>query len=619
MKRFYSSEFHKSQLFFVVCTLLMLLSANLSAQIHVDKTAMGSNSGTSWTDAYTDLQAAIDAASIGDEIWVAAGTYLPTDAPDGTTSSGATDRNNAFHLNKNLKIYGGFIGTETMLSERDWEANATLLSGDFMDDDMVIGSGSTLSITSNAENAYHVFITSSLDSTSLIDGFTVQGGNANGSFSISYDGSDFSQTFGGGMYHINSSPGIRNSTFSRNAGGFGGGMYSAFSSSPSISNSSFSGNLVFRNGAGMLNTNSSPSISNTSFSGNSAGSLGGGILSSNSSLSITNSIFSGNSASNLGGAMYNDNSSLPSISNTTFSRNSATNNGGGIYNDNSSSSIINNTVFYGNTAPTGFDIFGAINNTSSYNASDGSGGGIGSGTGFIDLSLSGVTSSTLFVNASDPEGPDGIWRTADDGLIPVVGSDLIDMGNNDRLPPDTTDLDGDGNTSEDIPYDSTGAARIFDGTVDVGAYEVVPLCSRVNRLYVNHAAMGNNTGESWVNAFTNLQGAMDCATAGKEIWVAAGTYLPTDAPDENTAVPKDRAFHLNKNLKIYGGFVGTETMLSERDWEANATFLSGDFMDDDMVIGSGSTLSITNNTENAYHVFITFGLDSTTLIDGFTV
>jgi len=199
----------------------MLLSANLSAQIYVSETAIGNNDGISWTDAYTDLQAAIDAASIGDEIWVAAGTYLPTDAPDENT---AVPKDRAFHLNKNLKIYGGFDGTETMLSERDWKTNATFLSGDFMDDDMVIGSGSTLSITNNTENAYHVFITFGLDSTTLIDGFTVQGGNADGgSTTISYDGSDFDQNFGGGMYHINSSPSIRNSTFSENSATNGGG------------------------------------------------------------------------------------------------------------------------------------------------------------------------------------------------------------------------------------------------------------------------------------------------------------------------------------------------------------------------------------------------------------
>jgi len=210
-------------------------------------------------------------------------------------------------------------------------------------------------------------------------------------------------------------------------------------------------------------------------------------------------------------------------------------------------------MFYGNTALIGSDINGSIDNTSAHNASDGSGGGIGSGTGFIDLSLSSVTSSTLFVNPADPNGPDDIWRTADDGLIPAAGSPLTDTGSNTLLPADTTDLDNDGNTTEVIPFDSTGAARIQGGTVDVGAYESLPLCVNAIRLYVNVAATGNNTGESWVNAFTDLQAAMDCATAGKEIWVAQGTYLPKDAPDGTTSgglTDRNNAFHLNKNLTI---------------------------------------------------------------------
>lgn len=163
---------------------------------YVNKTATGSNNGTSWANAYTNLQSAMDVASAGDAIWIAAGTYLPTDAPDGSNTN---PRDRAFHLNKNLKIYGGFDGTETMLSERDWDANSTTLSGEFSGNDVVSGSGSSLTISNTTENAYHVFITSGLDSTTLIDGLTIQGGNADGSSSISYAGNTFSGDFGGGI------------------------------------------------------------------------------------------------------------------------------------------------------------------------------------------------------------------------------------------------------------------------------------------------------------------------------------------------------------------------------------------------------------------------------------
>ncbi|MEM1216744.1 MAG: hypothetical protein AAGJ82_13705, partial [Bacteroidota bacterium] len=119
---------------------LLLSSFSLSAQVYVNQTATGSNDGTSWTDAYTDLSAALSATSTGDEVWVAAGTYLPGD-----------NRNDFFRFPHDLQVYGGFNGTESALEDRDVNANTTILSGDLNGDD-VQGNFTT----NRTDNARHV-------------------------------------------------------------------------------------------------------------------------------------------------------------------------------------------------------------------------------------------------------------------------------------------------------------------------------------------------------------------------------------------------------------------------------------------------------------------------------
>ena len=51
------------------------------------------------------------------------------------------------------------------------------------------------------------------------------------------------------------------------------------------------------------------------------------------------------------------------------------------------------------------------------------------------------------------------------------GSECVDSGNAAALPPDTADLDGDGDVAETLPYDRDDTARIKGAGLDMGAFE----------------------------------------------------------------------------------------------------------------------------------------------------
>ena len=295
-----SSFFPLRWLLFAVFVTLTSAEA-LAVIYYVKPTGDDNDAGTSWATAFQTVQHAINTASSGDQIWVAAGTYKPTTD---------TDRDISFSMKNGVAIYGGFNGTETMLLQRNWVTNVTILSGD-------IGTANN-----NTDNSYHVINNSGLNSTAILNGFTITKGQA--------DGGD-ERDDGGGMYNHSSSPTVSNCTFSNNfALDDGGGMFNYSSSSPAVSNCIFTGNSTLGNGAGMSNeSSSSPTVTQSSFSGNLAQTDGGGMNNQSSSPSVTNCSFSGNSASALGGGMKNFLTSNPSVKNCSFSGNTAAAGGGG--------------------------------------------------------------------------------------------------------------------------------------------------------------------------------------------------------------------------------------------------------------------------------------------------
>ena len=135
----------------------------------------------------------------------------------------------------------------------------------------------------------------------------------------------------------------------------------------------------------------------------------------------------------------------------------------------------------------------------------------------------------------------------------------------------------------------------------IAIFGITLVSNAQNRLYVNTLATGGNNGQSWASAFTDMQPALIAAQAGDEVWVAEGTYHPTSTTDRNIS------FEPKSGVRLYGGFIGNEATLDQRDWTAHITFLSGD-------IGISG-----DSTDNSHNVVYLFQPDSSTLIDGFTI
>jgi hypothetical protein len=498
--------------------------------------------GASWQTPYRSLNAALDAAVAGDEVWAAFGQY------EGPIA-----------MKPGVRLYGGFAGTETEKSQRPPIQGGSSITGMGLGSAVTFGPGTT--------------------SATVLDNFYLTGGT--GTVVGSY-------ARGGGVYCNQASPTLNNLVIAYNQATYGGAMWLT-KSSPKVTNCLITANYSgFQCGGIYIDDQSNPvfeynTIQTNTVSSFGSGGEGGAMFISNGSLpQIRNNLFRRNASSTYGGAIYSVYTS-PSIRNNVFIENESQH-GAAIYLDNGGGDVTHNLIVL-NTASghagglmlnsTSAAITG---NTIASNVARGYGSGGNGGAAYITgTPLPAFTNNILAFNSS------GVYRTSGSGTVTfqynnVYGNDAYNFsgipdpgttnGNLSKDPKFVDRLFGDyhllanspcinAGRNASVPSGSTdldGTTRTVGSQVDIGVDEFR------SPVYVSPSGNDGNSGASWSQARRSIGAALQLAAPGDQVWVAEGVYA------ENVAC--------RGGVKLFGGFLyGGD--FSTRDWSAHPSVIDG--------------------------------------------
>lgn len=644
--------------------------------IYVAADATGSNDGTSWVNAYTSLQDALAVVKSNQTIWIKRGTYKPH----------TSDKGIPFLITKeNVKIYGGFAGTETAINQRVLGANETILSGDLNGDDVNQTTyASNFNNTTRQDNSLRIIDIRNTGNNLLLDGLTI---------SDAHNTSDSSN----GVAIVKSSSvaklTIRNSIFKNNVSGAGGaGISAEFNlNSTSIVGELTIENCQFTNNMGRWasgvygftrsNTDVNVNISNSLFSGNIAADNAVHKGDTGSSMFFIN--LSGNNTSDLN----------IGITNCTFVNNQDTGTTSPIsstqratlvlaqanVNTTPTNAIVSNCVFWGNrnvggsiarsiTDSTVSPLTSLVvrNSIDEANFNDSS---ITSKTNtstanplFVDAINSNFTLQTTSPAVNSGNNAD-VTTTKDLAGNTRILNTTVDMGCYERelicgdvlniqlaksnTNPSNAVISWDHIVNNTGPFDliyvesgqPTSSGTLVTG-ITTNSYEVSSLdfntlydiyvrshCGNTAGAYVkttgivnvihfvDSTATGQNNGISWTNAFTTLESALVAVQNDEQIWIKGGTYHP-HASDRTVS------YNITKqNVKVYGGFAGTEAKVQDRVIGANETILSGDLNNNDTFLTNypANYMNTTRSTDNSYHIITITATGNNLLLDGLTI
>jgi len=442
--------------------------------------------GLSWAHAFPTVEQAIAAASptrdaLGktDEVWCAEGLYTP---PVTVPPPPALPYSNGFIINKSLKLYGGFKGTENNNHARLGSFKRTYLDGNINNPSLY------------TDNAFHVVnITGvlgyQLDPGVLIDGFVIRNGYATGAgvngagilsnvsdldLANCYFRSNYAApgtNYGGGLYFTSL---------------VGGGVEPTVANLLRIKNSEFEGNHGWEGGA-IYGNSVRGEIVNTKIFGSESTLNGAGVylarMGPSNWLDFTSCVFYDNSCTGqdvFGGGLYLGpaaglgSGGKAKLVNCTFAANECGVNsithllqaGQAMGVSSGSQALVYNSILYWNNT-TGPGGPAPVSGPATVDWSDVEGG-------WIPMANN-LNSDPKFVNL--PGGDLSLQLTP-------TASDCIDAADYSQLPLDNLDVDGDGiTTGEIIPWDIAWQGRWFDqlavldhgvglfSFLDMGAYE----------------------------------------------------------------------------------------------------------------------------------------------------
>lgn len=540
--------------------LFCVLTAQAQNRIYVSP--QGGGDGSSWGTT-TNLTDALNKAQAGDEIWLQGYEQITqvsqlyvAPAEGWTVPSG-------------VKIFGGFEGKETSIDQRKTLGKAyqmtfrSVLSGDINRDDVIDPNNSIFpENTTRSDNAKHVLVLNAFrdkgdnlndnSDPTVVDGLTIAGGHA--------------ADFGGGIYVKGDAMAPENSVpysidhcyLLNNYAPQGGAIYVDASVKKVATQSLINQCVVYNNVAGTVIGKDNS---------------GGGIYIDGAGNIVNCSVFNNEN----GGVMLSPDAYLV---NTTVARNT----GAGV--DMTASPAptevhVYNSVIWGNSfvaaaAKEKWPIFShsaypdapAENNNINLSKNN---QGDEMSPRFDAPSLK--TSFDIDYDWRRNAYPLWSWKLRE-------GSYLIDKGNNDAYNTYAKGYNG------VIGTDLNETARIV-GTIDINAYEfeAVP-ASRIR--YVKTEATGgsdSHDGTSWDKAYASVQKAINDLALSQpgvpgEVWVATGTYQPTERINGNGT---PASFRMYDGISLYGGFDAKDPELKKSDrkkgtmpWQfTNKTVLRG--------------------------------------------